>query len=263
MAKRLTLATRAFGAEPGLPELAGLAAWIAGYRGRVADIITYRLDQSLAPQVDAGIMTPCAGGKFFADRIRQCMNGIRNNKAVGELHVDTSAIIEDSAGIVVQKKGAWCAMPAPRMLGIRDAYYHDRDEWNAAICKAYSTIMRAMRDTGVAGHVLIADRMDVAELASLAGQKAFFFAPAPDREDLACLMEYQNQVAARKDQLTMLFDLMNEYPVRKIFLLDPDPASIKRALSHVDPDQVVAGGYCTKECGEYWKDLVSSAEYTA
>jgi hypothetical protein len=259
MAKRRILATRAFGAEPGLPDVAGLAAWIAGHRGRVADIITYRLDQSLAPQVDAGIMTPCAGGKFFADRIRQCMNGIRNNKAVGELHVDTSAIIEDAAGIVVQKKGAWCAMPAPRMLGIGDAYYNDGDEWNAAICEVYSTIMRAMRDTGVAGHVLIADRMDVAELASLAGQKAFFFAPGC--KDLAGLMEYQNQVAVGKDQLPTLFDLMNEYPVRKIFLLDPDPASIKRALSHVDPDQVVAGGYCTKECGEYWETLVENAFY--
>jgi hypothetical protein len=261
MAKRLVLATRAFGAEPGLPEVAGLAAWIAGHRGRVADIITYRLDQSLAPQVDAGIMTPCAGGKFYADRIRQCMNGIRNNKAVGELHVDTSAIVEDAAGIVVQKKGAWCAIPAPGMLGIGDAYYHDRDEWNAAICTAYSTIMRAMRDTGVAGHVLIADRMDDFELVSLAGQKAFFFAPAPDREDLACLMEYQNQVAARKEQLPMLFDLMNEYSVRKIFIIDPDPVSIIQVLSHLDPDQVAAGGYCTKVCGEYWETLVAGASY--
>jgi hypothetical protein len=261
MAKRRILATRAFGAEPGLPEAAGLAEWVAGHRGRIADIITYRLDQSLAPQVDAGIMTPCAGGKFYADRIRQVMGGIRNNEAVGELHVDTSAIVEDAAGIVVQKKDAWCAIPAPRLLGIGDAYYQDRDEWNAAICTAYSTIMRAMRDTGVAGHVLIADRMDDAELASLAGQKTFFFAPAPGREDLACLMEYQKQVAVGKEQLPVLFDLMNEYSVRKIFILDPDPASIKRALSHLDPDQVVAGGYCTKECGEYWETLVAAAFY--
>ena len=123
MVKRHKLATRAFGAEPGLPDVAGLAEWIAEHRGTTADIITYRLDQSLAPQIAAGIMTPCAGGKFYADRIRQCITGINDNKAVGELHVDTPAIIEDAAGIVVQKKGAWCAIPAPHLLGITDAYY--------------------------------------------------------------------------------------------------------------------------------------------
>lgn len=260
MVKRRKLATRAFGAEPGKPDMAGLAEWIAEHRGRVADIITYQLDQSLAPQVSAEIGSPCAGGKFYADRIRQCITGIRDNKAVGEMHIDTPAVIEDAAGIVVQKKGAWCAIPAPHVLGIVDAYYHDRDEWNAALCEAYSTIMRAMRDTGVAGHVLIAERLDDAEMASLAWQKTFFFAPGC--KDLAALMEHQKQVAAGKDQLPMLFDLMNEYPVRKIFILDPDPASIRLALSHLDPDQVAAGGYCINGSESYWQDLVNSATFT-
>jgi hypothetical protein len=261
MVKRRKLATRAFGAEPGLPDVAGLAAWITEHRGREADIVTYQLDQSLAPQVTAAIGSPCAGGKFYADRIRQCIAGIRDNKAVGELHINPPAIIEDAAGIVVQRKGAWCAIPAPHVLGIEDAHYGDGEEWSAAIGDAYRTIMRTMRDTGVAGHVLIADRLDDAELASLAGQKSFFFAPAPDRESLAALMEYQQQVAVGKDKLRTLFDLTNEYPLRKVFIIDPDPAAIRLALTHLDPDQVVAGGYCTNKNGEYWNDLVSSAEY--
>ncbi|MDD1681071.1 MAG: hypothetical protein LUQ35_05630 [Methanoregula sp.] len=262
MVKRRKLATRAFGAEPGLPDIAGLAVWIAEHRGREADLVTYRLDQSLAPQVAAAIGSPCAGGKFYAGRIRQCLAGIRDNRVVGELHIDTPAIIEDAAGIVVQRKGAWCAIPAPHVLGIRDAYYGDVHEWYAALCDAYRALMRIMRDTGVAGHVLIADRMDDAELASLAGKKSFFFAPAPDRESLAVLLEYQQQVAIGKDQLRTLFDLTNEYALRKVFIIDPDPAAIRLALSHLDPDQVVAGGYCTNENGEYWKDLVSAAEYS-
>jgi hypothetical protein len=261
MAKRLKLATRSFGSEPGLPDVAGLAEWIAEHRGRVADIVTYRLDQSLAPQLDAGIMTPCAGGKFYADRIRQCLSGIHDNKAVGELHFDIPAIIEDAAGIVVQRKGAWCAIPAPHVLGITDTYYDDEDEWSDAICDAYRTIMRGMRDTGNAGHVLIADRMDPAELALLARQNVFFYQPEMDRDSCATLMEYQNQIAVEKDTAAIVFDLTNEFTLRKIFLMNPDPESIDRALSHLDPDQIVAGGYCLSNCGDYWKTLTGNAAY--
>lgn len=263
MAKRHLLETRAFGAEPGLPEVGGLADWIAEHRGRIADLVTYRLDRSLAPQVAAGIGLPCAGGKFYGERILQCFAGVRDRTAEGEIHVDTPAIIEDAAGIVVERKGAWCAMPAPGELGMTDAHYHDEEEWSTAICDAYRTILRAMRDTGVAGHILIADRPDDAELAALARQKVFFFAPLPDRDTLAMLLEHQQQVAAGKGQLATVFDLANEFTLKRLFLIDPDPASIRLALSHLDPDQIVAAGYNPEGSDEYWNDLVSSAGYSA
>ena len=261
MVKRRTLATRAFGAEPGLPDTAGLADWIAEHRGRTADLVTYRLWQSLAPQVPAGIGLPCAGGRFYEDRILQCLAGVTDKSAAGEIHADTPAVIEDSAGIVVQAKGAWCAMPAPHGLGIADGYYHDEDEWGMAICEAYRSIMRAMRDTGVAGHVLIADHMDETELAALARQNVFFFSPTPDRETLAMLLERQKQVAAGKDQLQTVFDLTSEFTLKRIFIIDPDRASIGLALSHLDPDQVIAAGYHAEGNGDYWKNIVSHAEY--
>jgi len=261
MVKRLNLATRAFGAEPDQPDMAGLAEWVADHRGRVADIVMYHLDRSLAPQLDAGITTPCAGGKFYADRIRQCLGGVLGNRAVGELHVDCTAITEDAAAIVVQKKGAWCAMPSPQVLGIADAHYGDEDEWRTAICGAYRTLMRAMRDTGVAGHVLIADRVDDAELASLARQKVFFFQTEMDRESCATLMEYQAQIAVGKEAAGTVLDLADEYTLQRIILIDPDKVSIDLALSHLDPDQVAAGGYCRDNCGEYWKTLSDNAFY--
>ncbi|MDD1689326.1 MAG: hypothetical protein LUQ66_01540 [Methanoregula sp.] len=261
MVKRLKLETRAFGAEPGQPDVTALAAWIAEHRGRMADITTYRLDQSLAPQVSAGIMSPCAGGKFYRDRILECITGIEDTKAIGELHLDTMAIIEDAAGIVVQKRGAECAMPAPHVLGIEDAYYEDGDEWSDAICGMYKALMRAMRDTGVAGHVLVCDTMDDAELAALARQKVFFFQPEPDRESLAALLEYQHQTAVGKEYLSTLIDLTNEYTLKKVFIIDPDPAAIELARSQLDPDQIVAGGYCTSDSTGYWKDLITKAVY--
>jgi hypothetical protein len=262
MVKRLNLATRAFGAEPGVPGVAGLAAWITRHRGTTADIITYQLDRSLAPQIPAGIMTTCAGGKFYADRIRQSITGIEGTQATGELHLDTKAVIEDSAKIVVQKKGSWSAMPAPHLLHITDRFYHDPDEWTSAICGMYNTLMRVMRDTGVAGHVLIGDTMDSAELSRLARQKVFFFSPLMDRENLANLLEYQQHVAVSRDQLGTALQLMDEYTLRKIFILDPDRASIETALSHLDPDQIAAGGYSADGNESYWQGLVDAAIYT-
>jgi hypothetical protein len=261
MAKRLKLATRALGAEPGMPDVAVLAAWIAENRGTTADIITYLLDQSLEPQISAGIMTPCAGGRFYKNRIMQCLLGVDGRKATGEIGLDPHAISEDAAGIVVQKKGAWCALPAPHLLGITDTYYNDEYEWNDAITGSYRTLMRSMRDVGISGHVLICDTMSEPEIASLVRQNVFFFQPKPDRESLACLLEHQRQIAVGRDQLDTVLDLSSEYDLRKIIIVDPDQQSISRALSCLDPYQVSAGGYCTEMCEDYWKNLVDVAVY--
>jgi hypothetical protein len=262
MAKRLKLATRAFGAEPGMPDIAALAAWIAENRGTAADIITYLLDQSLAPQVPAGIMAPCAGGRFYKTRIMQCLLGVDGRKATGEIGLDPQAISEDTAGIVVQKKGAWCALPAPHVLGITDSYYDDESEWNDAITGSYRTLMRSMRDVGISGHVLICDTISEPEIASLVRQNVFFFQPKSDRESLTCLLEHQRQIAVGRDQLDTVLDLSSEYDLRKIIIIDPDQESIARALSCLDPDEISAGGYCTETCEDYWKNLVDVAVYT-
>jgi hypothetical protein len=261
MAKRLELATRGFGAEPGVPDIDGLADWIAEHRGRMADIMTYRLEASLAPQLEAGIGMPCAGGKFYAARILESIDGIVNGQATGELHVDSLAVIEDAAGIVVQRKGSWCALPAPPLLGVTDDFFHDPAEWNAAICRVYRTIMRDMRDTGVAGHVLVCDAADEEELLALARPNVFFFSPSPSRESLESLLEYQQQVAAGRDQLPALFSLADEYTIRKVCIIDPDRESIELARTHLDPDQITGAGYCTGDCGEYWKQVVAASVY--
>ena len=262
MVKRLTLPTRAFGAEPGVPDIPALASWVAEHRGMTADLLTYRIDQSLAPQIPAGISFPCAGGKFLRDRILSCLIGVTGRKVVDEIGVETGPVIEDACALVGQKKGVWCAIPAPHALGIVDTYYHDEDEWNDAISGIYRTLMRAMRDAGVAGHVLISEVADDAEISRLARQKVFFFFPKQDREGLECVLEHQRQVAVSKDQLDTAFDLGNEYELHRIIVMDPDEDAITLVLSHVDPDQVMAGGYCTEKCDAYWKSIVDAAYYT-
>jgi len=144
---------------------------------------------------------------------------------------------------------------------ITDKFYDDEDEWSDAIATTYRTLMRSMRDAGVGGHVLICDHIDEAEIAALARQKVFFFNPDPDRESIATMMEYQRQIVVGKDLIETVFDLANEYELHQIIILDADAAAIATALSHLDPDQVMIGGYYRESCDDYWKDLVVSAVY--
>ncbi|MDD1701030.1 MAG: hypothetical protein LUQ04_09615 [Methanoregula sp.] len=259
MVKRLKLATRGFGAEPAMPDVTALAEWIADHRGMYADITTYLLYQSLAPQVSAEITTPCAGGLFYKNRIMECLIGVVDGKTTDEIYLNLRAVTEDAAGMVVQKKNTWCAMPAPHVLGIRDMYYNDEDEWNNAITDTYRTLMRSMRDVGISGHVLICNTIHEPEITSLTMQKVFFFQPQHDSESLASLMEHQHQIAVCRDQLDIVLNLISEYDIRKIIIVDPDHESIARILSCFDPDQISVGGYCTDTCGDYWKNLVESA----
>lgn len=263
MAKRHDLATRGLGAEPVIPEVKVLAEWIEKHRGRAADITTYRCDQSLAPQVEAGIGIACAGGKFTAAHVIESILGIEDTKATGEFHVQAGPLREDGAGIFLKKKGSWFALPAPHVLGITDSYYHDDEEWADALTGTYRSIMREMRDVGIPGHVLICEKTDPVEIAALVQhQRCFFFHPDPTRTDLERMLDRQNQVAVGRSGLGALLECMNEYDVSRLILLDPDEDAIRLALSHFDPDQVTVGGYCTAEdAGAYWKDLVKGAGY--
>ena len=263
MAKRLKLATRALGAEPGIPDVPVLTTWISDHRGLTADITTYLLDISLSSQLSAGIMSPCAGGRFYRGRIMACLSGVEDGKATAEISLDPLEIIQDAAEIASQKKGIWCALPAPHILGITDAFYDDEEEWTDALAGVYRTLMRSMRDTGINGHVLICDTLEEAEVTSLVRQNVFFFIPEPGRDDLAYLMEHQTQIAVGRDQLEALLNLTGEYDLRRLILVDPDSSSISRALSCLDPDQIIAGGYCMASCESYWKNLVAFATYLA
>jgi hypothetical protein len=261
MIKRRTLQTRSFGAEPGVPEIPDLTSWVGERRGKSGDLISFQLERSLAPQVSAGITLPCAGGKFYKGRILTCLAGIQDSTVVDEMSVSDMAVIEDAARVAGQKTGVWCALPAPHDLGVTDLYYHDEDEWSDAISGAYRSLMRSMRDAGIAGHVLICQQMIGAEVSALSRQKVFFFQPDPDLESLGVLMEYQKRIAVGKKYLDAVFDLTNEYELQQLIIVGADDASIAVSLSHLDPDQVIIGGYCTGECENYWSSVVKSAYY--
>ncbi|HRY76533.1 MAG TPA: hypothetical protein P5217_09650 [Methanoregulaceae archaeon] len=259
--KQRTLRTRAFGAEPGMPDLSSLADWVAERRGSRGDLTTFLLEQSLAPQQEAEVGVPCAGGKFYRNHILESLLGQDGQAITGEIGVDHGTVIADMADLVAMAKGVSVAMPAPHLLGLADQYFHDEDEVSLSLTGAYRSLMRAMRDAGCGGHVLICDRIDEEEVSALAKKKVFFFHPAPAQEDFEILLEHQQQVAVRRQDLGIALSLTDEYDIFGLVILDPDSAAIRSALLHRDSEKIVVGGYCTADCPDYWKSLVASAVY--
>jgi hypothetical protein len=120
-------------------------------------------------------------------------------------------------------------------------------------------MMRAMRDAGVAGHVLLCDTPTGEELEALAGRNVFFFTENQNKKTLSLLLEYQAVVAVRPSALGLVEDLMGEYEVLKIVILDAGEEALMQALGFKDPENLLCGGYCHDACSHYWKSIVKKA----
>jgi hypothetical protein len=168
-------------------------------------------------------------------------------------------LVHDADDLVMLHKNLWLAVPAPRELGLADRYFHDPEEAAHSLFSAYLGLMRTMRDAGIAGHVLLCERPDGEELEALAGRKVFFFSRDQTKKALALLLEYQPVIAIRPSDLELIGDLMGEYEVQKIVLLDAGEEDLRQALDFKDPDSLLCGGYCRDSCGHYWKNIVENA----
>lgn len=262
MAKKLIFPTRSFGSDAPPAELAELSGWAGSRSGKGGDLLLFRVEKTLTPQINANIGMPCAGGPFYDERILECTRGVQEGLVTGELWLEPGLVQADSYAIRACSPGAWCALPAPSLLGLKNEYYGDDEDALHAICSHYQAIMREMRDRGVAGHVLLAEQALEEEMERLSGRKSFFYLTENSEDALSILLERQRDVAVGPGDLEILASLSDEFRIGTVALCDPDHGSLKRLLEWRDRDQVMVGGYCREECGEYWKKLVESSAIT-
>jgi len=185
--------------------------------------------------------------------------GVEGTVMTGEMGCDTRALIRDTDDLNTMEKNLWIAVPSPLDLGLTDQYYHDPEEATHSLFSAYRGMMRAMRDNGIAGHVLLNEKPSGEELEALAGRNVIFFSNDQKKESLALLLEYQPVIAVRPQGIRLIGDLMDEYDVQKIILIDAGEADIRQALEVKDPDSLLCGGYCHESCGKYWRSIVENA----
>jgi hypothetical protein len=262
MKKIIKFRTRSLGSEPDTqPDPGAIGQWIHTRRGTGGDLVLFHLQHLLGFQRDAGISSMCAGGLFYQNRLLECLKGIGDGKISGELDCDPGHVKADIQELVRPQEELWVAMPAPRQLGLKDIYYGDAEEAHRALIFQYKRLMREMRDSGAAGHVLLYNNPDQEEFEVFSGKKVFFFSPGPDREGLELLLEHQNTIAISEPCLDLLIDMIEEYPVRHLVILDPTTGSLTKALRHWDHEYISLGGYCRDNHREYWNGIVENSSY--
>lgn len=258
MARQIRIPVRSFGSEVGRPGVPELAEWLKGKTGTEVDLTTYRLERSLDAQ--DGVSIPAAGGLFYAERLREVFTSMKDGVLIDEPGVEPAAVTADALFVRERCKDARIALPAPHIMGFRDDYIGDREEFSETISDLYAGLMRDMRDQGLAGHVLIADTPDLIELERLAGRKVLFFPRNPARFDLELLLEYQDSLILPATDLDRLPDLMERFRFRKLILLNPEGGEVVAAAGIVDADSLEVGGYCADTaCPDYWKRLLDRA----
>ena len=99
------------------------------------------------------------------------------------------------------------------------------------------------------------------ELEGLCGRKTFFFLQEPDVSGLELLLEHQRALAVSSEVIDLVVGLKEEYTVDTMVLITPTNVGFEKLLKHWESDQIKAGGYCTGNCPEYWKNIVQGAEF--
>jgi hypothetical protein len=262
MGKRISFSTRAFGSDGARPDVSSIAEWISRHRGHEGDLTSFLLEQEIVHQQGAGVNIACAGGKFYFERWRNFLTGIEKGTITGELGYNATNLVKDTEEVISFVKGAWMTIPAPHLLNLRTDLSPDPDGATSALYDVYHTMMRSGRDAHLAGHVLFCEQVREEELESFTGRKVFFFSPAMNKNTLSQLLEYQQSIALKPDLLPVLENLMAEYDVSRVILLDPCEGDLRKALSIRDPDQILVGGYCPGNCEKYWKVIVERSALT-
>ncbi len=257
MSRKIRIPIRSLGAEVRDPKTSDLASWIATHHGREADLITYKLEESLQGQ--GSIDIPAAGGRFYLPRLVASIGGIEDGILRGEPELDLRHVASDVETIRVLQPKAWCAIPAPHLWGITDQYYHDPEEFTIALCECVIQLTRSMRDQGVKGHILLCDQYFQEEIDVLTGPKTKFYTDTPTHEDLALILEHQRTLAVPAEKVKIALGLLDEFEIRRLTVVDPTRETLDEVLTRFDPDSIEAGGYCKNTCEEYWSQIIDSA----
>ncbi|WOF15796.1 hypothetical protein F1737_03350 [Methanoplanus sp. FWC-SCC4] len=259
MKKRQNIDLLSFGADDVKNvEPSKLAQWAKKQIGVSCDLLSYQME--CLARVQKGFADkPCSGGLFYKKRVLESIAGIKSGFLNSEPYPECELMKEDAKRVSRISKGISVAMPPPSGLMIEDSYFNNRGDFIGALSEVYSKMMREQRDAGIKKHVLISDRFDSTELDDLPHNKIFYFSPEGSSSVMKSILSVQDNIAVYSKKIPVLFEILNEYDVKNVIVVDGNISDFDLCMNHFDPDNIFMGGYCCKCPGSYWKDLKENA----
>ncbi len=253
MKKKIRFPTISLGSEPDQPDIEELTEFIRSHKSYEGDLITFKHLRSLKAQQDASITSPCTGGLFCLPRIQEAFPFPSE-----KLNPDASNLIADATMITQLAGSIYAALPAPHQVvgpsGTAD------DEIFADYCDQYASLLRDMRDVHIRGHILHAKEIQLIELELLTSKKTRFVIPEGDLTIQEELLEHQKELIISNKQVSLIAELIDQYEIRSLIIIEPDKDGFHLALETMDRDQISAGGYGNGNEQVYWRMISSIAE---
>ena len=259
MKRRQNLILKSFGAGNIYnPDPLLLAEWIKEQKRVFCDLVSYKIESQIKNQKTI-VDLPCTGGIFYRDRILDSVSGIKSGFLISEPFAVPEYMRQDAERIRKFSKNSMFSLPPPSDLLIDDGFYKNRSDFIGSLCSVYKKLMREQRDFGIKEHILTAERFDATELDELCSERVIFFSPGGGSKVLESLLEYQNIIAVFPEKLPVIFELLNEYEVKKIAVINGTADNFEACLDFFDPDEIFAGGFCDLCEDDYWKILKERA----
>ncbi|WAI00754.1 hypothetical protein [Methanogenium organophilum] len=250
MKKRRNLPVWSFGGEEPDPNLSVLAAWAGRQKGASCDLLSFKVEHSLQDQI--GLDRLAYGGMFYADRMRESIGGIRSGFLREEPWTSPDSLRDDAARASAISRNVWAVLPSPLHLKIDDGIYSDREEYESALCRMYGLLMREIRDAGVYGTIIIGEQFSALEREMLPGRRVRLHSLSGTSRALSGILEVQNSLSLSAKRLIILPDLLDEYEIRSVSVIDGTEKDFAGLLSYFDPGDITAGGFSLAGGKKYW-----------
>ena len=256
MGKKFQFKTISLGSEPEIPSVDELASIIAKYKGSDADLITFQMICSCNYQQEADINEQGVGGKFSTPRIQNALSWDADSGAI----TDISMLVQDYSGLI--RKGSILRSIHESPGKFDNSPPTDDEDSFSEYCRAYSKILRSLRDIGIYGHVILTKNPVQIELELLSDTKSLIHVQEPNPEQLEELLEYTSKLIIPGDYFVVIPDLMERYDIRDLILVNPEKQGLINSLEYFDPEKIQIAGYAKGDEGSFWKQLKDSSFIT-
>lgn len=257
MKKRRNLPVWSFGGEEPDPDLATLASWVGRQKEVACDLLSFKVETSLADQ--KGLDRLAYGGMFYADRLRDSLGGIRSGFLREEPWIRAETLRDDASRAVAFSRKVWAVLPSPMHLKIEDGVFDEREEYEGALCGMYRLLMREIRDAGVYGTIIIGEQFSAIERELLPGRRVFLHSLSGSSRAVSGILEVQSSLSLPAGRLSVLPDLLDEYEIRSLSVIDGSEKEFSGLLSYFDAENLIAGGYSPAGGKKYWEGVSAHA----